>query len=310
MIIWERIENTLGCKTGVYNIMGSHINGIDPGYKHTQDVMYANGFTYIRCDALIICIEGELAHDSCALIRLLCQQEMEKKESEHMQPLEYILKNQVSRDSIKGKYTGYTAFYIKPYQDVREFIERLFEDISIEMVEYDDGLYLFSPSEDDELEGSSIINGLMEEKGLNVIIGAGRIIGGSYTVKDSAEHARAAYELACSLDYKNGFFPIDRMAIYGLIYSIPEEKEDFYFRGGYAGFPEVLRDKELINTAEELFRCHLNISEASRNLYVHRNTLLYRLEKIKTLTGLDIKKFEEAFIFRTVIMLYKYRRSI
>jgi DNA-binding PucR family transcriptional regulator len=77
--------------------------------------------------------------------------------------------------------------------------------------------------------------------------------------------------------------------------------------GGYDGFVDVVRDKELLSTAEELFKCHLNISEAARKLYLHRNTLLYRIEKIKNLSGLDIKKFEEAVIFRTVITLYKFK---
>ncbi len=307
---YDLIEKALGYSIGVYNISGNHLKGINPGYRHTEDVLNTGNMTYIRCDSLIICVGGELSQDSCALIRMICREDMEKQESQHMQPLEYILKNQVSRDSIKGKYTGYVAMYVRPSHGVRDFIEGLFENVSIEMVEDEGGLYLLVPSEDDEQEGDSIINGLMEEKGVSVVIGSGRRINGTYTVKDSAEHAKAACELAWGLDKRNGFFHIDRMAIYGLMYSIPEDKADLYFHGGYGGFSEVLRDKELINTAEELFKCHLNISEAARNLYVHRNTLLYRLEKIKTLTGLDIKKFEEAFTFRTIIILYKFRRSL
>jgi hypothetical protein len=117
-----------------------------------------------------------------------------------------------------------------------------------------------------------------------------------------------ASDLAFELGFKEGFYHIDKMTIYGLLYSIDDEKIDYYLHGGYSGFVEVVRDKELINTAEELFRCHLNISEAARKLYLHRNTLLYRIEKIKNLTGLDIKKFEEAVIFRTIITIYKFRR--
>lgn len=308
MGLCETLEKTLGYRIGIYDERGRHLKGINLGYKHTQDILYEDNLTYIRNGRLIICIEGKLSHDSCILIRLLCQQEGE--EQEHAQSLEYILTNDVSKDSIRGKYTGYTVMYIRTSKDIKDFIEGLYEDVSIEMVEEENGIYLLIPSEDDGEEGNSIINGLMEEKGISVLIGSGRRIGGSYTVKDSAEHARISSSLAISLGYKSGFFHIDMMAIYGLMNSIPEDKEEFYLHGGYGGFSQVVSDMELINTAEKLISCNLNISEAARNLYIHRNTLLYRLEKIKSFTGLDIKRFDDAFIFRTIIILYKLKGSL
>lgn len=308
MGLCETLEKALGYRVGIYDEKGKHLKGTDLGYKYTRDILWENSLTYIRSGSLIICVEGKVSRDSCALIRLLCQQAGE--EHEHMQSLEYILKNDVSKDSIRGKYAGYTVMYIKTPKDIKDFIERLYEDVSIEMVEDENGLYLLIPSEDDEQEGDSIINGLMEEKGVSVLIGSGRKIGGSYTVKDSAEHARAALNLAFGLGYKSGFFHIDMMTIYGLINSIPENEEKFYLNGGYGGFSQVNSDKELINTAEKLLSCNLNISEAARNLYIHRNTLLYRLEKIKNLTGLDIKRFDDAFIFRTIIIIYKLKGSL
>lgn len=306
----QLIEKALGYKTGVYDTKGSYLDGINIGYKHTQDILYENNMTYINTGSLIISVEGRLSHDSCALIRLICQQEMGKQEHEYMQSLEYILKNEVARDSIRGKYAGYTAMYIKPSKGIRDLIEGIFEDVSIELVEEENALYLIVPSDDDEQEGYSIMNGLMEEKGISVLIGSGRKIGGVYTVKDSAEHARISCKLAYGLGYKSGFFHIDKMTIYGLLSSIPEDKETFFLQGGYGGFSEVLMDSELINTAEKLLKYNLNISEAARNLYIHRNTLLYRLEKIKALTGLDIKRFDDAFIFRTIIIIYKLRGSL
>jgi len=308
MELCKTIEKTLGYRIGIYDERGRYLKGADLGYRYTQDILYEDNITYIRNGSLIICVEGKLSHDSCILIRLLCQQE--SGEQEHNQSLEYILKNDVSKDSIRGKYIGYTAMYIRTSKDIRDFIERLYEGVSIEMVEDENGLYLLIPSEDDEQEGNSIINGLMEERGVSVLIGSGRKIGGSYTVKDSAEHARISVNLAFSLGYKSGFFHIDMMTIYGLMNSIPEDKEKLYLHGGYGGFSQVMSDKELINTADKLLSCNLNISEASRNLYIHRNTLLYRIEKIKALTGLDIKRFDDAFIFRTITIIYKLRGGL
>lgn len=68
---------------------------------------------------------------------------------------------------------------------------------------------------------------------------------------------------------------------------------------------EIFEDAEMINTAEEFLENSLNVSETSRKLYLHRNTLTYRLDKIERETGLDIRKFSEALTFRIITMLSK-----
>ena len=64
-------------------------------------------------------------------------------------------------------------------------------------------------------------------------------------------------------------------------------------------------DGEMITTAEEFLRTNLNLSETARNLYLHRNTLNYRLDKINKLIGLDIREFHDAFTFKVLSVLYK-----
>ena len=56
----------------------------------------------------------------------------------------------------------------------------------------------------------------------------------------------------------------------------------------------------------KFFENNLNVSETSRKLFVHRNTLVYRLEKIKKMTGLDLREFEDAIVFKVVLMVNKY----
>lgn len=58
---------------------------------------------------------------------------------------------------------------------------------------------------------------------------------------------------------------------------------------------EIFEDEEMVNTAEEFLQSSLNVSETSRNLYMHRNTLLYRLDKIEKATGLNIRRFPTQF---------------
>lgn len=61
----------------------------------------------------------------------------------------------------------------------------------------------------------------------------------------------------------------------------------------------------MVNTAEEFLRNSLNVSETSRNLFMYRNTLLYRLDKIEKATGLNIRQFPDAVSFRVLTVLYK-----
>jgi carbohydrate diacid regulator len=71
---------------------------------------------------------------------------------------------------------------------------------------------------------------------------------------------------------------------------------------------EIFDDQEMTNTAEEFLENSLNVSETSRNLYLHRNTLAYRLDKIEKQTGLNIRKFSDAVIFRLITILSKLVR--
>ena len=57
------------------------------------------------------------------------------------------------------------------------------------------------------------------------------------------------------------------------------------------------------------FEYNLNVSETARKLYVHRNTLVYRLEKVKKITGLDLREFEDAILFKVAVMVKKYLDS-
>ena len=67
----------------------------------------------------------------------------------------------------------------------------------------------------------------------------------------------------------------------------------------------IFEDNEMIETAEEFLDNNLNVSETSRKLYLHRNTLTYRLDKIAGETGLDVRKFSDAVTFRLITMIKK-----
>ena len=71
-------------------------------------------------------------------------------------------------------------------------------------------------------------------------------------------------------------------------------------------FKMLMKDVDMIKCIEEFFKYDLNVAETSRNSYLHRNTLLYRIEKIKNLTGFNLKSFDDALTFRMLMYLYWY----
>ena len=67
-------------------------------------------------------------------------------------------------------------------------------------------------------------------------------------------------------------------------------------------------DEEIVSTVYKFFENNLNVSETSRQLFIHRNTLVYRLDKIQKSTGLDLRVFEDAITFRIALMVVKYMK--
>ena len=91
-----------------------------------------------------------------------------------------------------------------------------------------------------------------------------------------------------------------------LIYQLPTTlckmfRKEVFKRGSIESL-----DQETLFTIQRFFENNLNVSETSRKLFVHRNTLVYRLEKIKKLTGLDLREFEDAIVFKVALMVKKY----
>ena len=69
-------------------------------------------------------------------------------------------------------------------------------------------------------------------------------------------------------------------------------------------------DEETLSTIEKFFENNLNVSETARQLFVHRNTLVYRLEKLQKTTGLDIRVFEDALTFKIALMVASYMKYL
>lgn len=303
----DSYEAALGCRIGVYDLDGTLIAGEDLGFVTTKSYEIHDDMTIIKSGNYIIVANKKLSQETCRVIEITGKY-LNKKEAEGFsQPLSYILANNLSNELIRGRYCSSVVLYIKTAQDISDILTNIYEGQTFEIHRDGEGLFLVKEIDDVFSEGNSIISGISEENGIDVIIGCGRVIEGEYTVKDSAYQAKEAAVLAGQLGFREGFYHIDKMILYSIINISDSVKIKEYIKGGYTKFLDILGDKELVSTAEELFKCNLNISETARRMFVHRNTLLYRIDKIKNITGLDINNFDDAIIFKTILTAYKLK---
>ncbi|NGZ77119.1 PucR family transcriptional regulator [Saccharibacillus alkalitolerans] len=93
-----------------------------------------------------------------------------------------------------------------------------------------------------------------------------------------------------------------------LVYSVPAKQRE-RFMEEIEGRAVVLEDSETLTTLETFFRMNCNVSETAKRLYIHRNTLIYRLDKVKQETGLDVRNFGDAVLMRLAVLLDKVTKD-
>ena len=104
-------------------------------------------------------------------------------------------------------------------------------------------------------------------------------------------------------------FYYEKLGIGRLIYQLPTTLCEIFLTEVFKKNTIDALDPDTLFTINKFFENNLNVSETSRKLFVHRNTLVYRLEKIKKLTGLDLRQFDHAIVFKVALMVRKYLSS-
>ena len=110
-------------------------------------------------------------------------------------------------------------------------------------------------------------------------------------------------------DTEKNVIAYDHLGIARLIYQLPTTLCDTFLREVFRSGSIDSIDNETIFTIQKFFENNLNVSETSRKLFVHRNTLVYRIEKVKKITGLDLREFEDAIVFKVAMMVKRYLTS-
>ena len=152
----------------------------------------------------------------------------------------------------------------------------------------------------------SINDTLLSEFYFNAIIGIGTCVTGIKELAHSFKEAQVALEVGKVFDTEKTIISYENLGIARLIYQLPTTLCDMFLKEVFKRGSIESLDQETLFTIQKFFGNNLNVSETSRKLFVHRNTLVYRLEKIKKLTGLDLREFDDAIVFKVALMVNKY----
>lgn len=196
--------------------------------------------------------------------------------------------------------------------ELKSFLEALGEQDDL-VVPYDDKAvaYIKRCGGDDEYQSANdfaytLYENIKEELRINIVINVG---GTAHTFDDLTVYFRRcmfAYSFGNMMSPGSHIYSYKEYIMMKMISDIPKTTLSSYLSTLLdKNSLEIISDPELISTAEEFLKNSLNISETSRSMYMHRNTLIYRLDKIETATGLNLRRFNDAVIFRLITILNK-----
>ena len=164
-------------------------------------------------------------------------------------------------------------------------------------------------AEDLEKIAVNIEETLKNELRIKTIIGIGTVAEHLRELADSYKEAQTAIEVGKVFDTEKSVMHYENLGIGRLIYQLPTTLCEIFLREVFKKNSLDSLDQETLFTINKFFENSLNVSETSRKLFVHRNTLVYRLEKIRKLTGLDLRQFDHAIVFRVALMVRQYLAS-
>ncbi len=160
-----------------------------------------------------------------------------------------------------------------------------------------------------EKVAKSIADTLNSEFYVKVSIGIGTVVDNIKDLARSYKEAQVALEVGKVFDTEKNILSFENLGIGRLIYQLPTTLCEMFLQEVFKNGSLDSLDRETLMTIQCFFENNLNVSETSRKLFVHRNTLVYRLEKIRKLTGLDLREFDHAITFKVALMVKRYLTS-
>jgi carbohydrate diacid regulator len=154
----------------------------------------------------------------------------------------------------------------------------------------------------------TILDCLGEDKKKDALIAYGTIVNELKEVSRSYKEARMALNVGKIFFEERKVIAYSSLGIGRLIYQLPIPLCKMFIREIFENKSPDDFDDETLITINKFFENSLNVSETSRQLYIHRNTLVYRLDKLQKSTGLDLRVFEDAITFKIALMVVKYMK--
>ena len=199
---------------------------------------------------------------------------------------------------------------VPPYEIVQEIISGNERDYVINISEQDVVIVREVTSEVDvkDMEDYArvIIDTAQAKYGLKAMVGISSVVDNLKDLARAYKEARIAFEVGKVFDIEKTVISYENLGIGRLIYQLPTTLCEMFLSEVFKKGSLESLDRETLMTVQSFFENNLNVSETSRKLFVHRNTLVYRLEKIRKLTGLDLREFDHAVTFKVALMVKKY----
>lgn len=311
MYNFQSFLQDLSSNTGVkFNLVLEDGDFLYSGIKTTQGSYLISKL--INLGNLKVSIELPKELENClALLRYTIENKYREIFSLREQSLVEILEGkEISNDKIENEFPfiskGCTLFLITvdgSKYEALNIIRQLYSEGEAISLVYGDNIIILGIFDEINEHARSIRESIVSDLYCRCYVGYGSIIHNIRDVKKSYEEAKSCFVLSKNFGIKEEILFYDKMLFEKIVYNInPEVKLELLnkFKDKFNLF-----DSEIINTIEEFINCGLNISDAARRLYVHRNTLIYRLDKITKETGFDIRNFKEATVFIIAFLVWK-----
>ena len=219
--------------------------------------------------------------------------------------------NEEFRAVIVVKFQSTSA--IPPYEIVQGLVSDKNKDYVIGVSEQDIVIVreVAPATTTDELDAYAreLISSAAKEHSVKLLVGISSIVENLKDLARAYKEARISLEVGKVFDIEKPIMSYENLGIGRLIYQLPTTLCEIFLGEVFKKGSLESLDRETLMTVQSFFENNLNVSETSRKLFLHRNTLVYRLEKIRKLTGLDLREFDHAVTFKVALMVKKYLTS-
>lgn len=272
---------------------------------------------------VVLCGSGEIYYNYAQLIKAAVNSVDIKKELTNEEKLKLYLSGELDEEhaeeliaKYKNTFDSYvltlTTDSVPKLKELKNFLDAMRERGDLVIVCGSTQMaFIKKCGEDDEYQSATdfaltLYDNIKEELRINVVINVGGTVHSFSDLPLLYQRCELAYTFGEMLNPKEKVHSYKEYVMIKMLYDIPLESLNRYLNAVLdSESSEIFEDSELMTTADEFFKNSLNISETSRSMYMHRNTLIYRLDKIEKSTGLNLRHFNDAMAFRLITVLNK-----